>query len=468
MAEKTRVLLIKPFPERKIYSIAPPMGLLYLSSYVRMKNPGKYDFRLLDMRQEKAPFFELRSILKEFRPDVVGFSACTEDHANMVKAADTIKSHDSSILIAAGGPHPTMYTRDVLSAESIDIVVRGEGEETFYEILEKQRSGTGLRNITGTSYMESGKYIFQEDRPLIEDLDSIPFPDWELMDIKSYSRPGILNMNALLAGKRYMGIVTSRGCPYSCAYCHNMFGRKYRTRSSENVFNEIKILREKYGIDEIHVYDDIFNLDRTRMHEICDMLISSGTGIRIAFPNGLRGDILTKKDLLKLKRAGVYMVTFALETASGRLQRSIGKNLNIDRLRENIEYSSRIGLLTKCYFMLGFPGEKHGEIMKTVKFALRSPLDFASFFAVTPQKNTRLYNMAVETYPGLRLEFTEAQYYSGKKVYERLLGLGIRNIQKKAYRRFYLSPLRMYNIFRKVPRRIFIFSNMLKFITFFR
>jgi radical SAM superfamily enzyme YgiQ (UPF0313 family) len=274
-------------------------------------------------------------------------------------------------------------------------------------------------------------------------------------------------MNALLKGKRCIGIVTSRGCPYRCAYCHEIFGKKFRKRSKENVIEEIKILKEKYSIDELHVYDDIFNLDKKRLVEICDAIVGNNIKINFAFPNGLRGDILDEELILKLKKAGAYMLTFALETASERLQKMINKNINIEKLKKNIIFADKIGLLTKCYNMLGFPTETIEEVNKTIQFNCLLPLCFASFFIVTVQKNTQLYDLVKKNYPDFNVELEANQYYLPHKEYEKFVKLPLKGLQLKAYRKFYLNPKRIIKIITRMPRKIFAIINSHRYFTFY-
>ncbi|HNX82694.1 MAG TPA: radical SAM protein, partial [Candidatus Omnitrophota bacterium] len=338
-----------------------------------------------------------------------------------------------------------------------DCAIIGEGERTFSDLVRALGNDDDFNTIRGIAVLKDTTVVRTPVQPFIDDLDEIPFPAWDLIDIDRYSHCGVLLMNTMLAGRRYMGVFTSRGCPYQCVFCHNIFGKSWRKRSAENVFAEIKVLHDTYGVDEIHFFDDIFNLDRERVKKICDLIIQDGMHVRLAFPNALRADILDRETVLKLKEAGAYAITFALETSSVRLQKMLHKNIDLDVLSEMIVYSSKIGLLTKCYTMLGFPTETEEEMTGTIDFVCNLPLEAASFFVVTPQKGTPMYAMIQCMFPDFSVNFNQYNYYMPNNRYEKLLGLPISQFQRKAYRKFFFNIPRLLRLWRKTPRKEYLF-----------
>ncbi len=314
--------------------------------------------------------------------------------------------------------------------------------------------GNDIKNVKGIAYFNGESVVSNEREKFIKDLDSIPLPDYSLVNISDYWGYHS-QMNTLLAEKTYAPIMSSRACPYKCIYCHSIFGKIFRKRSPENFIAEMKMLYYEYGVREFHIIDDVFNIDRKRMTIILNMIIDSGMKIRIAFPNALRGDRLTRESILLLKKAGAYMLTFAFETASQRIQKLIRKNLDIEKVVSNVEYASEIGLLTKGYFMLGFPGETVDEIKETVNLAIRSKLDMANFFVVVPFEKTGLSDLAKSMYDDYRKN-TYVDYHSDKSFYEEVTGYDITKLQKKAYFRFY-NIKRLLILFFKIPRKIYYF-----------
>lgn len=449
------------------YSIAPPLGLMYLAAFIKKKIPSQYNMKLVDMYLYKMSISDIEKVILNFRPDIIACSVLTLENECMHKIAKLAKGIDKRIKIIVGGPHSSIYYREIMKDENIDVAVVGEGEEAFCELLRCLEEGKDIMNIAGIAFRHNEKLIFTGFRKYIENLDRIPFPAWDLIDIDLYSKINVMSMNVILAGQKYMGIFTSRGCPYHCIYCHNIFGKYYRMRSPENVLAEIRTLYDKYNIDEFHIFDDIFNLDIDRAKKICELIISSKIKIKMAFPNGLRGDVMDEDLILKLKQAGTYQVTYALETASARLQESIKKNIDIRKVSNTIKFSDKHGLLTKCYFMLGFPTETIKEVKQTIDFACNSPLAFASFFIVNPHENTELYKIATRFSPFFKVKFSDSYYYISNREYEKIVGLPLRKIQRMAYLKFYLNPFRIIKICFKVPQKIYLLRILASFFQFY-
>jgi anaerobic magnesium-protoporphyrin IX monomethyl ester cyclase len=287
---------------------------------------------------------------------------------------------------------------------------------------------------------------------MVEDLDSLPFPAWDLPDLPAYSR--IQNMNGWRKGKRYSAIFTSRGCPYSCGYCHDIFGRKVRWRSPENVLAEIDLLRSRYGVDEFQIFDDIFNLDKERMRKIFHGVADRYGEDRpyFCFPNGLRGDLLDEEDVAALRRGGTYQVTVAVETASPRLQTLIKKRVDLEKVTEAIRLCNEAGILVRAFFMLGLPTETPDEIKQTIRFARRSKLALASFFTFVPQPKTPLYDLAraecAEAVDGL-----DRGDYFGPGWYELAHGYPLSRVITRAYLAFFLTPSRFFKLARNLGWR---------------
>ena len=299
---------------------------------------------------------------------------------------------------------------------------------------------------------------------VVEDLDAIPLPAWDLIDFKRYAK--IRNFMSLLKGKRYATIFTSRGCPYLCTYCHDIFGKKFRFRSPENVAAEVKMLRDM-GVDELEVVDDIFNMNPPRMKAVCRAI--EPYKMHICFPNGLRFDILDEEGCEALTRAGTYAACVAIETVTPRLQELIKKHLRADRAQQGIRWMAQRNVLVRGFFMLGFPTETVEEIQATIDYAVKSELAQAYFFNVVPQPGTPLYDLALQE----NAEALEAQalyeYNTKTAWYTAAYGVNMEAVRKRAYiRLFVLSPRRWVRLIRLMPWKNFVmeFRDFIRF--FFR
>ncbi|MEI6597390.1 MAG: radical SAM protein [bacterium] len=391
-----KITFISPGVRYLTRSYSQPLGVLYLVSYVRKKFPEKFKFDLIDQAIADLTSEQVLEEVKKINPDIVGFSCLSLDADQMQEIAGLIKKALPDCLIFLGGPYASVFYDQALERTNIDIVIIGEGEKTFAELIQRFLDKQPLDNVKGTAYKKDGKIILAPPRELVDNLDSLPFPAWDLIDFKKYSK--LPSMNLYSAAKPWSIIFTSRGCPYHCLYCHNIFGKKARFRSAENVIEEIEILTKKYGVKEIQIVDDVFNLDLNRAKKICDLIVDRGIKIKICFPNGVRADRMDRELIKKLKNAGCYSVTCAIETASLRLQKEINKNLDLDRVKQVIAWLDEEGIITHGFCMLGFPGETEEEMEMTIKYATNSRLMVAIFFTVVVYPKTKIFEYARKVY----------------------------------------------------------------------
>lgn len=443
---------------------SPPLGAMYLAGSLRKHYDEGMDIRILDMGVSRRPFLELESTLKEFQPDFVGFSALSYEAKDMHTCAEIVGDICPDAFVAAGGPHATSFYDKVLNDKNFDSVVIGEGEETIVELFKAVEargdsplyggSAESLKNVKGLAFRdEKGEIVLNEPRLPIKDVDSIPFPSWDLVNLDAYSH--MASMNDFYAALPYMVVFTSRSCPYRCNYCHQIFGKGFNARSPENVVEEIEILTKEVGVKEIQIIDDIFNFDIERASKICDLIVERGIKVKICFPNGLRGDRLPDELIHKLKAAGTYCLTIAIETASERLQKAIEKNLDIEKTSRAIEETYRSGIIPCGFFMLGFPSESREELQATIDFACRSKMLKAGFYNVVIYPRTDIYDMARAAYPDYKFdpeEMNDMHYWTKTSFYTKVTGVDLLKVQKRAYQRFYLNPVRIFRILKMFPK----------------
>ncbi len=448
-----KILLVRTNPIRARTGTSPPLGCLYLASAVREWLDPKIEIRLADMRASNMTFGDLSTLYREFEPDVVGFSSLSCEHADLIESAMRCKAWNSECLTVVGGPHASMFGDLLAHVPDIDVVVKGEGERTFVELLTAWVDAEDFHGIRGLMFREDGKVIETPPRRFEADLDSLPPPAWDLLDIPSYSR--CTNMNGILAAAPYMAVMTSRGCPFQCSYCHRLFGTRFRQRSIDNVAGELEVLYHRFGIKEIHFIDDCFNLKPPRAKSIADEIVSRRLRFKIAFPNGVRGDLMDDELIEKLQAAGAYMITYAVETASQRLQKLVKKNLNLEKVARAIETTYKLGVIPAGFFMLGFPTETREEMERTIRFACESSILKAYFFSVVPFPQTELHKLVKQTYPDMPLGdgISDSHSYWGADPYfTRATGIDVKAAQRSAYRRFYFDPIRVARILKLFPK----------------
>ncbi len=444
-----KILLIKAtFENRKHGFSSPPLGIMSIASIVRER--CEWDVRLMDTFIYEDPEKTILDLINGWTPDVVGFSAFTAESINMHHLAGIVRKAVPEAIILAGGPHPSQYPDETLEDRAIDGAVIYEGDATVEQLLTSIAKGEPWREIKGIAVRgENGQMLKREPQPFIDDLDSLPFPAWDLVDISAYA---VRQGNTIFYNRRYMPIITSRGCPYKCTYCHEAMGKKFRANSPEYVLRMINALVDRFKVYHFDILDDIFNLDRKRMDKILDLLLEKGPSIRFAFPNAIRIDILKEEQIDKLCRAGLEYVSLAVETASPRVQKRIKKHLNLKKAKASIKAFARRKVFTVGYFMAGFPTETEEEIKQTYDFAVRSPLHMAYFSTLSPFQGTELYDEIKDDMICNARELTTNFIFQSSNLSE-VPDKRFFRLKAMAYLRFYCNPLRWYRIYRDLPKR---------------
>jgi anaerobic magnesium-protoporphyrin IX monomethyl ester cyclase len=377
-------------------SVEHSLGLMYLSAAVKQQLGALVDVRVRTLiSKPKLSAQESATVLRhleEWQPDVVGIRSLSIGKDSLYAAVRTVREwcHDCFVLV--GGPHATDQPEDVLRNADVDCVVIGEGEHTFCELMERRLRRTTIEDVDGIALRRNGKIVTTTPRTLIADLDALPLPDYSVIDLDQFN-----NRYQTFTAKIYQrhgNLLTTRGCPYRCMYCHNVLGKRFRARSPESVVSEIRYLHDTFGLTDFQIIDDIFNLDLARAKEICDGIVASGMRLTLSFPNGVRGDRMDEELLDKMAAAGTKFMSYAIETGSPRLQKLIHKNLNLAKADAAISYSASLGIVTRGFFMLGFPTESEAEVLQTIEFARQSALCGATFFTVVYFPGTELYRLA--------------------------------------------------------------------------
>jgi radical SAM superfamily enzyme YgiQ (UPF0313 family) len=443
---------------------SPPLGILMLASCLRAKLGGQVSVRTVDCALAQRRYDELTEELDSVDPHVVGLSALNLEAVAAGRIADMVKQRSPNTLTVLGGPfaHGEANTRKAAATGVYDWIFDGEADLSFPIAVDRWFNGPReLGDIVGLTWRDGERYITNTAcgigaKPMVgivENLDDLPFPAWDLVDFDAYARR--INNNGNLRGKRYAPIFTSRGCPYKCTYCHDIFGKTFYYRSPDNVLEEIRLLKNQYGVDELQIVDDIFNLRPARMKEICRGL--APLKMHVCFPNGLRGDILDEEGVQALVDAGMYEVAVAIETVTPRLQDMVKKRLKLDRLIQAVKWMADRGVMVKGFFMLGFPTETVEEMEATIDFAVNSELAHAVFACVTPQPATPLYEVAYRENAQALNKIVLGDYYSTTSWYSEAYGIDLRKVYTRGYFRFYVTkPKRIWRLLRYMSAKDFV------------
>ncbi len=454
-----RIVLVQTYHPYTQHTHVHPLGIMAIASAVR--SAGFDDIHIVDMKAENWTAEQAIDAITELRPDVVGLSAMTYEAGCMHELARLLKRELPCVTVVAGGPHPSVADDDVMKDGSIDYCVRGEGEHTFIELMQGittlRSDWIGCEGITWRNL--DGDVVREPDRSPPDDLDELPMPAWDLIDHPKYHnmpRGGLI-----YAHKEFATMFSSRACPWRCTYCHNSYGKKFRARSAENVLAEIDYLVQTHGVKELVFMDDIFNLRPERASAIARGLIERKYDLKMTFPNGLRGDILSEDLVLLLKQAGMYRCMVAVESSVPRIQKVMKKNLKIDKVKHIVDFIAKQGVLVHGAFMLGFPTETEEEMEATIDWAADSAFHTAAFFRVIPFKGTQLFEEVEHAGFDLPSNWEAYEPYQTDINLSKAPETVITNLRNRAYRKFYFRPSRLWKIFRLIPNKV----SMLPYLT---
>lgn len=431
--------------------VTPPMGLLYLAAYLRSKFDAA--IHILNQRLENCPPAEVVRQAREFNADVVGFSVMTTTAYLLPDLVKQTREALPNALIVLGGPHVSSVGAEVMEQVAADAAVPGEGERTFESILHAWKCGAGFEGIPGLIWREKSGEIhtnpgFVEQ---MEDVDAIPRPAYDLIDLPAYWRQQSI---VPVTRRRYVSLVSSRGCPYRCVWCHNIFGKSIRMHSPERMVEEIEYFQRTYGVNEFEFLDDNFNLRVPRMIQFSEQLRRRGIHVKLAFPTALRGDILTQEGVDALKEAGMYMCAFSLESGSPRIQELTQKHLNIPKFLQNVKMAAAKRVYVVGFCMMGFPTETEEELQQTIDIASASDFHTASFFTVTPFPGTPIYAMVKERNPEklAHVRYDDMDFSNMRVNLTDLPDQVLYAYQRKAQRTFFFNARRIRRLLRDYPK----------------
>ncbi|MDD5629617.1 MAG: radical SAM protein, partial [Elusimicrobia bacterium] len=343
-------------------------------------------------------FDEIAKIIGDFQPDMVGANILfTTQRENGHEIFRLAKKADSRVVCVAGGAHPTVMPELVLKDENVDYVVLGEGEQTILDLVACLDGARELAALDGIAYKDKGLIKVIPKTRFIEDLDSLPFPARHLMDLKSYF--GLKSSHGARAKNRFSPIITSRGCPAKCTFCsaHQVWGRRFRPRSPENIIAEMVHLKEEYGIEEIMLEDDNANLNPARAERLFDLMVEKRLDFVWDTPNGVSAWALTERVLDKMKRSGCRKVNLALETGNQHvMDHVIKKPVNLQKVKPLIAHARKIDLDVNIYLILGLPGETMEQMWDTFRLARELGIYRPFISIATPYPGSELHETCLK------------------------------------------------------------------------
>jgi len=361
----------------------PPLGIMYLSGH--LKREGRHEPILFDCVAEGLSAEEAGRRIAERKPRVLGVTANSHNLVNVVEVIRAVRQRQPDIFVTVGGSHVTSFPEEAARLPGVDAAVRGDGEATLSALLDRLETGRDWRDLQNVSFIEGGEVRVNEYVKPTDDLDLFPFPDRAGLAAEHYYTPGMKKATATT-------IISSRGCPYRCAFCsvpHN-----YRTRSAKNIVDELEYCSRELGIQEFHFIDDIFNITPQRVMEISELILQRKLDILWGFKAGC---IAVNEEMLKLaRRAGCIRIHYGVETWSDAGLEALNKKARVPQIRAAFAMTRSAGIRPIAYMIIGSPHDRtEDDVMQALSFVKTLRPDYVVFSLYTPYPDAPIFKEGV-------------------------------------------------------------------------
>ncbi|MBI2082691.1 MAG: B12-binding domain-containing radical SAM protein [Deltaproteobacteria bacterium] len=454
---KRKIVLVRPFIREYVNSqssesfesnigLVPPLNIVCLSGAVR---EAGHEVLIYDCERSDSTEAGYQKFLKEHNPDVIGISIMTPNFHGAHHSAKLARKAVPNAKIICGGTHLTIFPKETLEYSEFDYAFSGEGEGPLVQFLDNLDS-LNEAEIPGFVWRKGDEIIANSDEAMNENLDVLPLPAYDLLDLDFYQMPN--------SDKRLISLYLSRGCPYKCGFCYrNPQLLQVRFKSVDRALEEIGLLVEKYGIKSINFVDETISIKKKWFLEFCEKLAAKNWDLKWQSPT--RVTSIDEEIVKAAKKAGCHTFRFGLESGSPRILEKIDKHINLEATRRAVKLCRQYGIKTVGYFIVGYLDETPETIQETIRFAKALKLSYAAFFPATPMPNTAL------------LYESEARGLVPKDYWRNfVLGKTLEPLPfvypnagdwaAKAYRSFYFSPkyvlrqMKEWDFYKKLPNNI--------------
>ena len=446
-------------------AIMPGLGVLYMAALLRKQG---LQVAILDAEGLKLDLKTTTQIIDKENPEILGITATTPSIMLAGAVAKEVKNRIPNIKIFLGGPHVTaMPLETIKKFPEIDGCVLGDGELSFAKIVHNIQNGIEIeRGVSGLVWRNNNKILTCPREYPLENLDSLPFPAWDLLKgFPEIYRPSFHSYRRLPVAN----IITSRGCPYSCSFCdRSVFGRKVNKHSLGYIIEMIENLVKDFGIKEISIKDDTFTLSSNRVIEFCRQLRKRKIGL--TWSCNSRIDLVNDEMLREMKSAGCWLISYGIESGSPKMLKKMKKGISKEQIVKALKLTRKNGIVSKGFFMLGIPGETVETMKETLNFIKKLPLDELNINFFTPFPGSELFLEAIQE--GFRPDYKRMNMLDTVYIPKGLTEKDLRKYQKQIIFSFYLRPSKIARYLLRALRdldefkRIFRMAKMFFALTF--
>ena len=439
MSKTTKIALVNPPTLKGVFShqLYLPMGLAYLAAILEENG---HEVTVLDCPALEINHEELRTEIASFEPNMVGITSMTPTIQSTLQSALVTKEACPDATVILGGPHATFMDKEMLTQEAaVDIVVRGEGEQTFLELANRMFDLKSIDRVEGITFRNGKQILRTPNRPPIQNLDQLPYPAYKYFPLSKYR----------LFGKLFLPIITSRGCPFQCSFCTSsrMFGEQFRARSPKNIVDELEMLRDVYGADAFTFYDDTLTHQKNRIFEICELVKNRKIGI--PWDCQTRVDQVSKEVLTKMRETNCQQIFFGVESGCQEILDALRNKTSIEQTMNAIKWAKEAGLIVAISVMVGYPGETKETLKQTLDFVEKTKPDDVYLSVATPYPGTELRRLVEDM--GLKISTDWGLYDTLTPVFEnpQLSAEDIRRIRTEFYDSFYSPIYVLHHLFKR-------------------
>ncbi len=440
----------QPVKELIVLPPLPPVDLMYCAAVAQ--NLGAV-CKIKDYSVEGGDISALKSDISVFNPDIVLINIASTTFECDMKAVFAIKEVNKNILTVAMGAHFLTFNTSVLAEYPyLDVIIRGEPEMTFKDIV----SGICFDKIDGINFRDNqGSVISNKDRNFLQNLDELPFPARNLVNNNLYLRPDNGEVQAV--------IKVAAGCPYHCFFClaAPVSGTIPRYRSVDNVIEEIKECKFKYGINNFVFWSDLFSANHKFVYDLCNKIVAEK--LDIIWSANSRVDSVDEQILTVMKNSGCSLISFGIESGSQEILDKIGKNITKQQALSTVQLCKKLQIKTFTYFVIGLPWENEKNIYETIDFAIKLDSDYVNFYTAAALPGSKFYDYIIENNLGSINEkdfYINPYYYPCVKTHF-LSKERIYQLHKLAVKSFYLRP-------EYILKKLSEIKNFKQFINYFK
>lgn len=467
---KKVLLIVPPFPKvidtKALGGKWPRLGIAYIAAFLRERGVA---VGILDCKAEEIDREQAAARISNFQPDIIGVTAFTEEITEAAELCQAVKKMNRDIITVIGGAHASAIPEQTLAEfKDIDIAVCGEGEEIFWEIAQA-RDNFDWTKVNGIAFRKDGEIIRNQPQELIKDVDSLPYPTWDLFPLHRYRRRTIHSLGE--KGHKdvlELPILSTRGCPYRCNFCFHAYGPTARFRDYKKVVDEIEFHINTYGATQFFFADGTFGIRKSDVIGLCNEIIKRGLHKKITWSAPTRADAVTEETLRLMKQAGCLTCGIGVESGDEQILKNSGKGETKEQIRKAVAIAKKIGLPIEASFVIGHPNETRESIQRTIDFAKELDINLFSIGIMIPYPGTKIMQLAERGEGNYRLltkDWSQYTKQSGGPLELKDISIEqLRKIQARAYLQYFLRPKKIPFVLKLIPLRkiIKIFIDLLK------